>query len=74
LGPEERKQVATSITHFLLSLKKNDFSLQPPDAVAAQQGKRLFHSRGCAQCHSPRDDKGVELLPKTSVPLGAWEM
>ena len=73
LGAEEKKQVATSITHFLLSLKKNDFSLQPPDAVAAQHGKRLFHSRGCAQCHSPRDDQGTELLPKTSAPLGALE-
>lgn len=69
----ERRQVATSITHFLLSLRKNDFSLQPPDAVAAQHGKRLFHARGCAACHSPRDGKGTELLGKTSVPLGALE-
>lgn len=73
LGEEERKQVATSLTHFLLSLKKNDFSLQPLDAVAAQHGKRLFHSRGCANCHSPRDDKGTEVLAKTSAPLGALE-
>jgi mono/diheme cytochrome c family protein len=69
----EKRQVASSLTHFLLSLKKNDFSLQPPDAVAAEQGRRLFHSRGCAACHSPRDEKGAELFPKTSVPLGALE-
>ena len=73
LGAEEKKQVATSLTHFLLSLKQNDFSLQPPDAVAAEFGNRLFHSRGCAQCHSPRDGQGKELLTKTSVPLGALE-
>ena len=73
LGAEERKQVATSITHFLLSLKTNDFSLVPPDAVAAQKGRVLFHSRGCAQCHSPRDAQGTELLTKTSTPLGALE-
>ena len=73
LSEEERKQAATALTHFLLSLRKNDFALQPPDAVAAQHGQRLFHSRGCAQCHSPRDDKGTELLAKTSVPLGALE-
>ena len=73
LGEEERGQVAKSLTHFLLSLKKNDFSLQPPDAVAAQHGERLFHSRGCVACHSPRDAKGTELLRETSAPLGALE-
>jgi len=73
LSTEEKKLVAASITHFLLSLKKSDFSLQPPDSVAAQHGKRLFHSRGCAACHSPRDDKGTELLAKTSAPLGALD-
>lgn len=73
LGDAERKETATALTHFLLSLKKNDFALQPPDDVAAEHGKRLFHSRGCAACHSPRDEKGVESLAKTSVPLGALE-
>jgi mono/diheme cytochrome c family protein len=73
LGAEERRQVATSLTHFLLSLKRNGFAPQPPDAVAAQHGMRLFHSRGCAACHSPRDEKGAELLATTSVPLGALE-
>lgn len=70
---EEKRRTATALTHFLLSLRTNDFSLQPPDAVAAEHGKRLFHARGCAACHSPRDAKGAELLPKNSVPLGALE-
>lgn len=65
--------IATEITHFLLSLKKNDFALKPPDAVAANLGEKLFHSRGCAACHSPRDAKGAETLKQTSVPLGALE-
>jgi len=73
LGEEERPQAAASLAQFLLSLKKNGFALQAPDAVAAEQGKRLFHSRGCAACHSPRNDQGKELLPQTSVPLGALE-
>lgn len=73
LASADRQPVALALTHFLLSLKTNDFSLQPPDAVAALQGQRLFHSRGCAACHSPRDARGQELLPKTSVPLGALE-
>ena len=73
LSAGEKLQTATALTHFLLSLKKNDFALQPVDAVAAQQGQRLFHSRGCAACHSHRNEKGEELLPKNSVPLGALE-
>ena len=73
MSGEERGKAATALTHFLLSQRKNDFSPQPPDAVAATEGERLFHSRGCAACHSPRDAKGAELLPKTSAPLGALE-
>ncbi len=73
LGDEERKEVARSLTHFLLSLKENDFSLQAPDAVAAEQGNVLFHSRGCAACHSPRAAEGTELRPGTSAPLGALD-
>ncbi len=73
LSGEERAKTATALTHFLLSQRKNDFSPQQPDAVAAMEGGRLFHSRGCAACHSPRDEKGIELLPKSSAPLGALE-
>ncbi len=69
----ERAKAATEITHFLLSLQKNDFAPQAPDAVAASLGERLFHSRGCVACHSPRDGKGVETMARTSVPLGALE-
>ena len=73
LDEAAKRRVAASLTHYLLSLKKTDFSLQPPDRVAAEHGNRLFHSRGCASCHSPRDEKGTELFPKTSTPLGALE-
>lgn len=69
----ERGAAAVSLTHFLLSLKPDDFSPEPPDPVAAELGEQLFHSRGCATCHSPRDSRGVELLPETSSPLGALE-
>ena len=73
LGEEEREEAATSLTHFLLSLKKPDFSMQAPDAVAAQHGERLFHSRGCVACHSPRDADGTELFRETSAPLGGLD-
>ena len=71
LPADEKALTAKALTHFLLSLKPNDFALQPPDAVAAKEGGRLFHSRGCVACHSPRDAKGKELMPATSVPLGS---
>lgn len=73
LSNDEKGQVAKSLTHYLLSLKANEFSLQAPDTVAARQGEGLFHSRGCVACHSPRDEKGTELQPGTSVPLGALD-
>lgn len=73
LRSEERKETATALTHFLLSLKPQTFELQPPDAVAADLGQTLFHSRGCAVCHSPRDAKGAEVLAAESVPLGSLE-
>ncbi|MCE9518845.1 MAG: c-type cytochrome [Verrucomicrobia bacterium] len=73
MPPADRDRFATEITHFLLSLKQKDFSLQAPDAVAAKQGEKLFHSRGCAACHSPRDAQGAETMKSTSVPLGALE-
>lgn len=73
MGAAEKGEAAREITHFLLSMRKNDFALQPPDAVAAAQGEKLFHARGCAACHSPRDALGAELLPGSSVPLGSLE-
>lgn len=74
LDPEERAQVAKSITHYLVSLNKGAaFTPQVPDAVAAEQGEQLFHSVGCVACHSPRDPAGQELLRESSVPLGALE-
>ena len=59
LDPEERRHTARAITHFLLSLRKNEFSLQPPDAVAAGHGQRLFVSRGCVACHLPPESNGT---------------
>lgn len=72
LGAAERKQAAAELAHFLLSLKPNDFSLQPPDTVAAQHGKQLFHSRGCAACHSPRDDQGTGCSPTLPFRWARW--
>ena len=73
LPEAERELTAKQLTHFLLSLKASSFAPQAPDAVAAAQGEKLFHARGCAACHSPRDTQGRETLAASSVPLGALE-
>ncbi|MCH7920357.1 MAG: hypothetical protein IIC50_20540 [Planctomycetes bacterium] len=74
LDVQEKKQAAEAITHFLVSLNKGpDFGLESPDTVAAELGETLFHSVGCVACHSPRNEKGEELLKEASVPLGALE-
>ena len=73
LPESERATAATQLTHFLLSLKPPTFAPQQPDAVAAAQGEKLFHSRGCAACHSPRDAQGHETMAETSTPLGKLE-
>ncbi len=73
LPEAEKATVAKEITQFLLSLKKPDFAPQAPDHVAAALGHTLFHSRGCAACHAPRDAKADELEMTGSVPLGPLE-
>lgn len=70
MDDEEKGEVAEALTHFLLSQKKNDFALKVPDLVSANKGEKLFHSRGCVSCHSPRDAGGKETMVKSSAPLG----
>jgi mono/diheme cytochrome c family protein len=69
LPAEERGEAATSITQYLMSLNHTPFETQPIDSEAGVRGRELFHSVGCAACHSPRDDRGNELLAETSEPL-----
>ncbi len=74
LDDKERKRVAESITHYLVSInKKAPFQIRVPDSVAAEQGKVLFHQVGCVACHSPRDKNGKEIMKAESVPLGPLE-
>ena len=42
-----RRDAADALTHYLLSLGGESFSVQAPDRVAATQGRELFHSIGC---------------------------
>jgi mono/diheme cytochrome c family protein len=73
LDPPARAEAVAALVHYLASMKKGDFALEAPDAVAAEQGRRLFHARGCAACHAPRDERGSERTVAASLPLGAME-
>ena len=71
---KEREQIANAITHYLVSLNKQDpFKITVPDSVAAEKGEELFHQVGCVACHSPRDENGKEIMKEKSVPLGPLE-
>lgn len=70
LPAEEKSRTAEALTHFLMSLKPASFAPEAPDHVAAREGHRLFHARGCAACHAPRHERGAELPMANSVPLG----
>jgi mono/diheme cytochrome c family protein len=69
----EKAETAKALTHYLMSLKAPQFAPAPPDHVAAVEGHRLFHSRGCAACHAPRNEQAVEQPVAHAVPLGALE-
>ena len=69
LSPDARRAAAREIVHYVVSLGEATFRTQPLDAQAAKRGGELFHSVGCVACHSPRNENGVERLPKDSVPL-----
>ena len=71
---KEKEQMANAITHYLISLNKQDpFKITVPDSVAAEQGEEIFHKVGCVACHSPRDTNGKEIMEVKSVPLGPLE-
>ncbi|MDE0569873.1 MAG: c-type cytochrome [Verrucomicrobiales bacterium] len=71
---KERERIANAITHYLISLNKEDsFKITVPDSVAAEQGEEIFHKVGCVACHSPRDANGKEIMEVKSVPLGPLE-
>ncbi len=70
LSEKEKDEAAESLTHFLMSLRKNSFNPKVPDHVAAKQGKHSFHTKGCVACHSPRNEEGSETMATKSAPLG----
>ncbi len=67
---EERRELATDLTHYFVSLSRRSFKALAEDRLAVERGREVFHSVGCVACHSPRDADGRELHAEQSVPLG----
>ncbi len=65
---DKRKEISTAISHYLLSISKNEVDQTPlPDE--AHDGFERFHSLGCVACHPPRDQSGKELAPEGYLSL-----
>jgi mono/diheme cytochrome c family protein len=74
LPTAEKKEVAKTISHFLLSQdSRSKFALAAIDTVAAEQGAELFHTVGCVACHAPQGELADADLAAKSVPLGDLE-
>lgn len=57
---DRREQIATAITHFLISRTARRFERSPVNVSQMGQGKELFHSVGCVVCHADRTDDSKE--------------
>jgi cytochrome c2 len=66
---EERREVARSITAYLLSLGGEAAAELPIEGADAAEGRELFHGIGCVVCHLPRDENGIEVGGQGAVPL-----
>ena len=51
----ERKTIAESLTHFLVSLSSADVPAEPTESSDRKLGKELYHSIGCVACHGPKE-------------------
>jgi mono/diheme cytochrome c family protein len=61
----ERDAVATTLAHYLSSLRDVPFSSPLPEPDAVDRGRALYPSVGCLACHAPESP-----FPSESVPLG----
>ncbi|QTN33965.1 c-type cytochrome [Akkermansiaceae bacterium] len=69
LPEPERKEIAASVTAYLLSLGKSEPTPDPGPAPQDGSGSELYHEAGCVACHSPLEKAGAEPL-KGAVGLG----
>lgn len=66
---ERRDKIAESISHFLIAQSLHKFHGEKTAEKEAMQGKEIFHTVGCAACHSPRDDNFKEITHEGVVEL-----
>ncbi len=68
-SPEKRREIAESITAYLLSLSNESPPSKSKATTDAKEGAAVFHRVGCVACHSPRDQAGRETDPDGVVRL-----
>lgn len=56
----ERKEIAASITAYLLSLETEEAAAAPDAAKDGESGPEIYHEAGCVACHSPLEGKARE--------------
>jgi cytochrome c2 len=54
---KERKEIAASITAYLLSLETDEATPAPAPAKEGESASELYHEAGCVACHAPLDQK-----------------
>lgn len=60
----ERRAIAESLTHFLISQSKTAFQPATEEPINRQLGKELFHSIGCVACHGPKEAPVAGATPR----------
>ncbi|WAC19322.1 DUF1080 domain-containing protein [Luteolibacter sp. SL250] len=81
MDPAGKQDAAEALTHFLMSVSREDTAATPGDETRIARGRSLYHQTGCVACHAPVDapqGSGIPLeevrtLATDSVPLGPLE-
>ncbi|MGC6582197.1 MAG: hypothetical protein ACON4K_07720 [Akkermansiaceae bacterium] len=67
LAPAEKQTVSESISHYLMSLTREEPTKAIPGDL--KEGAKLYHEIGCISCHSPRDKSGREVTSPKATSL-----
>ncbi len=72
LDADTRRAGVDALAQFLLADTPAAATDPAPDPAAAERGRELFATIGCAACHAPRDERGAETPLPNSAPL--WDL
>lgn len=61
LPADKKSEVATAITHYLVSQSQSTYRPTQPKAEQITKGEKLYHTVGCVVCHAPQQQQGSEI-------------